>query len=75
LDLSAGRAGISQRGYLREGYYADIVVMDEMIVREREELGIPLPPAGIDKVIVNGNLLINDAREVSDRSTGRVIKV
>ncbi|MDA3955099.1 amidohydrolase family protein [Oceanispirochaeta sp.] len=70
----ADRMGIAERGYLKEGYFADLVVLDEQSISDREEKGIPLPPTGIDKVIVNGRVMIEKGLEVSDKSPGRLIR-
>ncbi len=56
---AAERLGIPGRGVIKEGYFADITVMDESAVSDREdERGNPLPPAGIQRVIVNGRIVI-----------------
>lgn len=57
---TAERMGIPERGIIKEGYYADLVVFDEKTISDREdEKGIPLPPEGIKRVIINGKMLIN----------------
>ncbi|MDC7233405.1 MAG: amidohydrolase family protein, partial [Spirochaetales bacterium] len=56
---AAQRLGIEGRGLLREGYFADLVVFDENRIRDRQnEQGVPLPPEGIKRVIVNGKMMI-----------------
>lgn len=58
-EASALRLGIPERGVIREGYFADLVVFDETEISDREDSeGVPLPPAGIKRVIVNGTMLL-----------------
>jgi len=46
---------IQQRGIIREGYYADLVVFDARTVADRATFEQPNQyPTGIDYVIVNG---------------------
>jgi N-acyl-D-aspartate/D-glutamate deacylase len=54
-SLAAGLVGISERGIIREHYFADLVVFDPATIADRATLEQPQqPPAGIDYVIVNG---------------------
>jgi len=71
----ADRMNIPERGYLKEGYFADITVIDDAVISDREEKGIPLPPAGIDLVIVNGRRLVESGKEVSEKSPGVFLRV
>jgi len=72
---TADRVGIPDRGYLKEGFYADITVINDRTVSEKEENGIPGPADGIEKVIVNGKMLIDAAEEVSDENPGVFIRI
>jgi len=71
----ADRFGIFNRGYIREGYFADITIFDE------EELKTTLPdqlkPFGIKKVFVNGKIILdNDNIDYKKfRNAGRAIRV
>jgi N-acyl-D-aspartate/D-glutamate deacylase len=57
---AAERLGIPERGMIKEGYFADLVVFDEKTISDRVgEKGIPLPPEGIKRVIVNGQILLS----------------
>jgi N-acyl-D-amino-acid deacylase len=57
----AARLGLSDRGVLRDGYWADIVVFDPAAVRSNATYDDPRQfPTGIDVVIVNGELVIDD---------------
>ena len=61
--LPAARLGLQDRGILREGAAADIVVFspDEISDRATHEDG-RLPPTGIRWVMVNGNVVIEKGR-------------
>ena len=71
----ADRFMLPQRGYLKEGYYADLTVFDEEALRN----GTPdiQKPFGIEKVFVNGRLVYSE--HYLDRDalthTGRAIPV
>ncbi len=57
---AADRFHLRERGYLREGYYADVTVFDE------EALKAAIPDQeksfGIEKVFVNGHLILDGDR-------------
>ena len=71
----ADRFMLPDRGYLKEGYYADLTVFDEEALRngtpDRQE------SFGIEKVFVNGTLVYSENRlnESALKNTGRVIPV
>lgn len=73
--LVADTYGIAQRGYLREGYYADITVFDPMNVTDNSTYEKPLAYAtGFRAVLVNGKIaVLND--ETTGATAGRVIKM
>ncbi len=53
--LVADHFRLKDRGYLREGYHADLVVFDPQAIAERSTWRLPSAyPAGIDHVFVNG---------------------
>jgi N-acyl-D-amino-acid deacylase len=55
--LPAQRFGLSQRGLIRQGYYADLVLFDAENIRDRATFADPIQPArGIEAVWVNGIL-------------------
>ncbi|MBO9535029.1 D-aminoacylase [Herbaspirillum sp.] len=55
--LSAERFGLHERGLVREGYWADLVLFDADTVRDAASFTDPMQPAhGIDAVWVNGRL-------------------
>jgi N-acyl-D-amino-acid deacylase len=53
--LSAGRFGLTDRGFVREGYWADLVLFDPATVKDVATFADPIRPAeGIEAVWVNG---------------------
>jgi N-acyl-D-amino-acid deacylase len=61
--LAAETFGIAERGTLRIGYFADVIVFDEKTVADRATYERPeLPAAGVQYVIVNGQVAIDDGK-------------
>jgi dihydroorotase/N-acyl-D-amino-acid deacylase len=59
-SLPAQRVGLSDRGLLRPGMYADVTVFDPDSVTDRATFERPhQPSAGITYVFVNGQLVLN----------------
>ncbi len=55
--LSAERFGLDGRGFVREGYWADLVLFDAATIRDAASFTDPMQPAeGIAAVWVNGEL-------------------
>ncbi|QET06295.1 amidohydrolase family protein [Cupriavidus pauculus] len=55
--LSAERFGLAGRGFVREGYWADLVLFDPATIRDAATFTEPVAPAeGIEAVWVNGEL-------------------
>jgi N-acyl-D-amino-acid deacylase len=72
-SMPAHRLGLSGRGALREGYYADIVVFDEGKVASQATYKDPKRyTTGIEKVIVNGELVLSDGIH-QETFPGRVV--
>jgi N-acyl-D-amino-acid deacylase len=62
-SLPAGFFGISGRGLIREGFYADLVILDEARVRDLSTYEEPHRYSeGIVHVIVNGRVAFRDGR-------------
>ena len=71
--LTAARFGLEGRGEVRPGAYADLVVFDAETVADRATFEAPtLPAAGIDLVMVNGEVIREDGRATGSRP-GRVL--
>jgi N-acyl-D-amino-acid deacylase len=58
----AARLGLAERGLLREGFWADLVVFDPDRVRSNATYDMPRQfPDGIEYVAVNGQLVVDGA--------------
>ena len=70
----AQRMGLSDRGLIREGLRADIVLFDPFKVRDNATWEAPTAIAsGIDTVIVNGRVTIDEGRHTGARA-GMVLR-
>ena len=68
-SLAAQRFQMKERGLLREGYAADIVVFDPQRVIDRATYQNPHQfPAGISHVLVNGRLVVDAGQHTGVRS-------
>ena len=66
----AQRFGLKERGLLKEGYFADIVVFDADEVRDLATYQNPHQYCvGIEHVVVNGAPIIANSKEVEDLGT------
>ena len=65
----AARLGLRDRGLVRDGLAADLVVFDPERVRSNEPRTFP---DGIDWVVVGGEVVVEDGRHTGVRS-GRVL--
>jgi N-acyl-D-aspartate/D-glutamate deacylase len=73
-SVPAARIGLRDRGVIREGAHADLVVFDPATVADEATYDEPARhPAGIDHVIVNGIAAIIDGAETGERP-GRLIR-
>lgn len=66
--------GISRRGFLRENYFADIVVFDPNTVADRGTFADPIHyPEGINYVLVNGKIVVENG-ECCRQIAGKVLR-
>jgi len=73
-SLPASRFGLSGRGRLSPGAYADIVVFDADAIADRATFDDPTQPAaGIDMVFVNGQIIWRDGAP-TDARPGRALR-
>jgi N-acyl-D-amino-acid deacylase len=73
-SVPAGRVGLVNRGVLRVGAFADIVVFDPSTVADKATYDRPaVHPIGIDDVIVNGRAAVLAGRETGQRP-GRLLR-
>ncbi len=71
--LTAARFGLSNRGVLKEGAYADLTLFDPRTVIDTATFEAPLrPAAGIHTVIVNGEPVWQDGKPTGARP-GRML--
>ena len=72
---AAARLGLEQRGTLRDGSFADLVVFDPATIRSNATYDEPKQfPTGIEQVIVNGTLVVGNA-EHTGATPGRGIRL
>ncbi len=73
-SVPAARVGLRDRGVLREGAYADLVVLDPNTVADIATYEEPTRhPIGIEHVVVNGRVAVEAGAE-SDVRSGRLIR-
>lgn len=72
--IPAARLGLRDRGVLRDGAFADVVVFDPARIADLASYERPaVHPAGIDHVVVNGRLAIDGGTETGARA-GRLLR-
>jgi N-acyl-D-amino-acid deacylase len=72
--MPAARLGLRDRGVLRDGAVADVVVFDPATVADRATFAEPHQyPVGIDVVLVNGTVAIDGGKPTGVRA-GRVLR-
>lgn len=70
----AERFGIKDRGFLKPGMAADVVIFDPETVKARATWSEPhLTPTGISVVLVNGEIVIDNGR-ATDALPGKVVR-
>ena len=70
----AQKIGIPKRGSLKKGNFADIVIFDPAFFRDRANYHNPYRyPAGIEYVIINGKLAVENGKYLGGRF-GRVLR-
>ena len=72
--LPADILGLPERGYLKEGYFADVVVFDPKSFRDQATFVKPLVwSTGVKLLFVNGQVAVEDARP-TEKLAGRAIR-
>ena len=72
--LSAARFQLPQRGLIKTGYFADLVLFDPETVRDVASFADPKQPAaGIEAVMVNGVMSYGQDKKVIGRA-GRFLR-
>jgi N-acyl-D-amino-acid deacylase len=73
--LAADCMGIRERGYVKPGYFADLVLLDYGKVRSNSTFEDPCHfPDGIVSVTVNGKMVIDEGRYDVRARAGRVLR-
>ena len=73
-SLAAETFGFRERGLVREGYFADLIVFDERSVTDKSTYEQPqLLAEGMRWVLVNGTLAVDEGR-LTDALGGRVLR-
>ena len=71
----AARLGLTDRGTIRDGAYADLVVFDPQTIQSEATYDRPRQfPIGIHQVIVNGTLVVDDGLHTG-ATPGRAIRL
>lgn len=74
-SLSAKRFQLKNRGLVREGYWADLTVFDPETVYDNATYTKPeQPPTGIELVLINGAVIVEDGRVDTETLAGRVLR-
>lgn len=72
--VPAERLGLTDRGAVRPGYAADLVLFDPTTIRDRADFQRPHQyPTGVEHVFVNGRPVVRDGR-LSGETPGRVLR-
>lgn len=73
-SLPCGRFGMAGRGYVREGYWADLVLFDPATVRDMATYKDPKQePVGIKLVVVNGEIAYEEGKHTGV-GAGRMLR-
>ena len=73
-SIAANRLGLADRGQIREGWWADVVVFDPATVIDTATFAQPHQfPAGIEHVLVNGVVVVDRGRHTG-RLPGTVLR-
>jgi len=70
----ARKLGIKNRGVIKKGAWADLVIFNPQVVGSSASIGFPYQdPKGIDFVIVNGELVVNKSH-FTGMKAGKILK-
>ena len=73
-SLNAAKVGLAQRGMLKKGYYADITIFDPRTIIDQATFASPFQyPRGIQTVIVNGTIVIQEGKH-TDATPGQGLR-
>ena len=67
--------GITQRGEIKPGYFADIVIIDSDTIADNTTVEeTARRPAGIANVLINGERVVENGKYVKDKKAGQVVR-
>ena len=73
-SLPAAKVGLEDRGVIKEGFWADVVVFDPTTIKDKATFGDPHQYAeGISHVIVNGQIVVENGTPTGERP-GQVLR-
>jgi N-acyl-D-aspartate/D-glutamate deacylase len=73
-SLPASILGLTDRGQIKEGMWADLVIFDPATVADRATFEDPFQyPVGISTVLVNGTVVLDDGKHTNARP-GKVLR-
>ncbi len=73
-SLPASILGLADRGAIKEGQWADLVIFDPATVADKATFEDPFQyPVGIDTVLVNGTVVLDEGKHTNARP-GKVLK-
>ena len=73
-SLPASILGLTDRGTIKDGQWADLVIFDPATVADKATFEDPFQyPAGIDTVLVNGKVVLDEGKHTNARP-GKVLK-
>jgi N-acyl-D-aspartate/D-glutamate deacylase len=73
-SFPAQRLGLRNRGLIKEGFWADIVIFNPLKVRDKATYEKPYQlPEGIPHVVVNGTVVIENGKK-NKKAPGSVIR-
>ena len=62
-SLPATKIGLERRGIFKEGFWADVVIFDQAVIKDQATFDNPHQyPKGIEYVIVNGQVVVDHGR-------------
>jgi N-acyl-D-amino-acid deacylase len=74
-SFPAARFGLTDRGMIKKGLAADLVIFDPETVRDQATWENPrLAPVGIEHVFVNGTQVVEDGRLNQGQYAGRILR-
>jgi N-acyl-D-amino-acid deacylase len=67
--------GIAQRGEIKPGNFADIVIFNPDTIADNTTVKeTARRPTGIEKVFINGELVVENGKYLKDKKPGRVVR-